>query len=70
MSLLYSVLKLVIRKMATTSKSSTSTAFGSSLNIRSERVPRMFRCYPFFTFVKEGKRGKNELIALLRGEKV
>jgi acetyl esterase/lipase len=32
--------------------------------------PGMFHCYPFFTFVKEGKRGENELIALLRGEKV
>jgi acetyl esterase/lipase len=32
--------------------------------------PGMFHCYSFFTFVKEGKRGEDELIALLRGEKV
>jgi acetyl esterase/lipase len=31
--------------------------------------PGLFHCYPFFTFVKEGKRGEDELIALLRGEK-
>jgi acetyl esterase/lipase len=31
--------------------------------------PGMFHCYSFFTFVKEGKRGEDELIALLRGEK-
>jgi acetyl esterase/lipase len=30
--------------------------------------PGLFHCYPFFTFVKEGKRGEDELIALLRGE--
>jgi hypothetical protein len=30
----------------------------------------MFHCYPFFTFVKEGKRGEDELIALLQSEKI
>jgi acetyl esterase/lipase len=28
--------------------------------------PGLFHAYPFFTFVKEGKRGENELIALLK----
>jgi acetyl esterase/lipase len=32
--------------------------------------PGMFHCYPFFTFVKEGKRGEDELIALLQSEKM
>jgi acetyl esterase/lipase len=32
--------------------------------------PGLFHAYPFFPFVKEGKRGEDELIALLRGEKV
>jgi acetyl esterase/lipase len=31
--------------------------------------PGLFHAYPFFAFVKEGKRGEDELIALLRGEK-
>jgi hypothetical protein len=26
----------------------------------------MFHCYPFFTFLKEGKCGEDELIALLK----
>jgi hypothetical protein len=26
----------------------------------------LFHCYPFFTFLKEGKRGEDELIALLK----
>jgi acetyl esterase/lipase len=30
--------------------------------------PGLFHAYPFFTFVKEGKRGEDELISLLRGE--
>jgi acetyl esterase/lipase len=30
----------------------------------------LFHAYPFFSFVKEGKRGEDELIALLRGEEV
>jgi acetyl esterase/lipase len=30
--------------------------------------PGLFHAYPFFAFVKEGKRGEDELIALLRGE--
>jgi acetyl esterase/lipase len=30
--------------------------------------PGLFHAYPFFTFVKEGKRGEDELIALLQGE--
>jgi acetyl esterase/lipase len=30
----------------------------------------LFHAYPFFTFVREGKRGEDELIALLRGEEV
>jgi acetyl esterase/lipase len=29
--------------------------------------PGLFHCYPFFSFVKEGKRGEDELITLLRG---
>jgi acetyl esterase/lipase len=28
--------------------------------------PGLFHCYPFFTFVKEGKHGEDELIALLK----
>jgi acetyl esterase/lipase len=32
--------------------------------------PGLFHCYPFFTFVKEGKRGEDELIALLQSEKM
>jgi acetyl esterase/lipase len=28
--------------------------------------PGLFHAYPFFTFVKEGKRGEDELIALLK----
>jgi acetyl esterase/lipase len=28
--------------------------------------PGLFHCYPFFTFLKEGKRGEDELIALLK----
>jgi acetyl esterase/lipase len=31
--------------------------------------PGLFHAYPFFAFVKEGKRGEDALIALLRGEK-
>jgi acetyl esterase/lipase len=32
--------------------------------------PGLFHAYPFFTFVKEGKHGEDELIALLRDEKI
>jgi acetyl esterase/lipase len=39
-------------------------------NFRVHVEPGLFHAYPFFSFVKEGKRGEDELIALLRGKKI
>jgi hypothetical protein len=90
MSLLYSILKPIVRKKVKESNHREETyedfvrtshelqekfqlklpkKNGYEFRVKDFSVhvePGLIHAYPFFTFIKEGKRGEDELIALLK----